>query len=199
MATFTKLDSGSWRVQVRRKRHYVANTFLRRHDAEEWAREVERSIDRGIPVRRARPHEPPRIFSDLITLHIDDLTEVGKSIGRSKAAVMEALKVSLGRVKIQDLTRERLIEFGKRRAKQGAGPSTLSIDFSFIRIVTVAGEEAVHPVFVEIFEIEANTALDEMVEVKSLGVSGLEHHFAVLGPPQRLVALPPRCGISRTA
>lgn len=29
---------------------------------------------------------------------------------------MEALKVSLGRVKIQDLTRERLIEFGKKRA-----------------------------------------------------------------------------------
>jgi len=27
MTTFTKLDSGSWRVQVRRKRQYVANTF----------------------------------------------------------------------------------------------------------------------------------------------------------------------------
>lgn len=59
MATFTKLGSGSWRVQVRRKRQYVTNTFLRRHDAEEWARDVERSIDRGGPIRRARPHEPP--------------------------------------------------------------------------------------------------------------------------------------------
>jgi hypothetical protein len=107
MATFTKLDSGSWRVQVRRKRQYAANTFLRRHDAEEWARDVERSTDKGIPVKRARPNEPPRIFSDLITLHIDDLTEVGKPIRRWKGAVVEALKVSLGRVKIQDLTRER--------------------------------------------------------------------------------------------
>jgi len=79
MATFTKLESGSWRVQVRRKRQYVANTFLRRHDAEEWALDVERSIDRGIAIKRARPHEPPRIFSDLITLHIDDMTEVGCS------------------------------------------------------------------------------------------------------------------------
>jgi hypothetical protein len=35
MATFTKLESGSWRVQVRRKRQYVANAFLRRHDAAE--------------------------------------------------------------------------------------------------------------------------------------------------------------------
>jgi hypothetical protein len=30
MPTFTKLKSGSWRV-----RHYVANTFIRRRDAEE--------------------------------------------------------------------------------------------------------------------------------------------------------------------
>ena len=34
MPTFTKLKSGSWRVQVRRKREYVANTFIRRRDAE---------------------------------------------------------------------------------------------------------------------------------------------------------------------
>jgi hypothetical protein len=80
----------------------------------DWGDEC--SIDKGIPVKRARPNEPPRIFPDLITLHIDDLTEVGKAIRRSKGAVMEALKVSLGRVKIQDLTRERLIEFGKKRA-----------------------------------------------------------------------------------
>jgi hypothetical protein len=128
MATFAKLESGSWRVQVRRKRQYVANTFLRRHDAEEWARDVERSIDRGLPVRRARSHEQPRTFSDLITLHTDDIAEAGKLIRRSKSAVLLALKVALGRVNIQDLTRERLIEFGKKRAKQGAGPSTLAID-----------------------------------------------------------------------
>jgi hypothetical protein len=34
MLTFTKLKSGSWRGQVRRKREYVANTFIRRRDAE---------------------------------------------------------------------------------------------------------------------------------------------------------------------
>jgi hypothetical protein len=56
---------------------------------------------------------------------------------------MEALKTSLGGVKIADLTRERLIEFGKRRAKQGAGPTTLSIDFSFIRTI-LSHAAAVH-------------------------------------------------------
>jgi hypothetical protein len=51
---------------------------------------------------------------------------VGELPRRSKAAVMEGLKISLGAVKLPDLTRERLIKFGRNRAKQGAGPATLS-------------------------------------------------------------------------
>ncbi|WP_181165887.1 MULTISPECIES: hypothetical protein [unclassified Mesorhizobium] len=47
MATYTKLSSGSWRVQVRRKDRYVSETFLRRDDARCWATETERQVDRG--------------------------------------------------------------------------------------------------------------------------------------------------------
>jgi integrase len=135
VATFVQLKSGNWRVQVRRKGQYATNTFRRRHDAEEWALDAERASDRGIPIKRRRSTEPPRSFGDLIDLHIDDLNEVGKPIRRSKAAVMESLKSSLGRVRLQDLTRDHLIEFGKKRAKGGAGPATLAIDFSFIRTI----------------------------------------------------------------
>ena len=125
MPTFTKLKSGSWRVQVRRKNEYAANKFVRRRDAEEWAIDVERSIDRGTPIRRSRPFEQPRIFSDLIALHLDDLSQVGKPVRRSKSMVLKALKISLGRVNLKDITREKLIEFGRKRASEGAGPATL--------------------------------------------------------------------------
>jgi len=46
VATITRLKSGSWRVPVRRKGKYVNETFLRRKDAEEWAIDFERRIDR---------------------------------------------------------------------------------------------------------------------------------------------------------
>lgn len=69
--------------------------------------EAERSIDKWRACFARLPNGPPRVFADLIALHIDDLTEVGKPIRSSKLAVMNALKVSLGRVKIQYLTRER--------------------------------------------------------------------------------------------
>jgi hypothetical protein len=49
--------------------------------------------------------------------------------------VLKALKASLGRVNLKDITRDRLIEFGRKRAAQGVGPATLAIDFSFIRTI----------------------------------------------------------------
>ncbi|MFB9269733.1 site-specific integrase [Bradyrhizobium erythrophlei] len=153
MPTFTKLKSGSWRVQVRRKNEYVANTFIRRRDAEEWAIDVERSIDRGAPIRRSRPYEQPRIFSDLIALHLDDLAQVGKPVRRSKFMVLKALKTSLGRVNLKDITRERLIEYGRKRAAQGAGPATLAIDFSFIRTI-LTHAAAVHGIEVSVESVQ---------------------------------------------
>jgi hypothetical protein len=46
MATITKLSSGSWRAQVRRKGRYASESFKRLRDAQEWAIDIERSIDR---------------------------------------------------------------------------------------------------------------------------------------------------------
>ena len=42
-----------------------------------------------------------------------------------------------------DLDRELLIDFGKARAKNGAGPMTLSIDLGYIRTLLAYGT-AVH-------------------------------------------------------
>lgn len=131
MSVIVKLPSGSWRAQVRRKGKYISDTFRRQRDAEEWALEAERDIDRGL-VPRVVPRNAVRTFADIIDLHINDLHEVGKPIRRSKAAVLEALKSSLGTTRIQDLRRIKLIDYGKKRAKQGAGPATVAIDFSFI-------------------------------------------------------------------
>lgn len=124
MATFTKLPSGSWRAQVRRKGKYVNESFPRRKDAEGWALEVERRIDRGEPVLASRAYET-KTFGDLVRLHRDDLREVGKRLGRSKAASLAFLEHRLGRLRLPELDRERLIRFRKERAIQGAGPRHL--------------------------------------------------------------------------
>jgi hypothetical protein len=175
VATFTQLASGNWRVQVRRKTRYVAETFRRRKDGEEWALEMERNIDRN-GSSKTRVVRNVRTFGDLIDLHDDDMREVGKPPRRSKAAVMASLKTELGSVKLPSLNRERLIEFGRKRAKQGAGPATLAIDMSFIRTI-ITHAAAVHGIEVSAEEARlARVALSHLNLVgKSKSVTGGPH------------------------
>jgi hypothetical protein len=90
VATFTQLASGNWRVQVRRKTRYVAETFRRRKDGEEWAFEMECNIDRN-GSSKPRAVRNVRTSGDLIDLHDEDVHEVGRPPRRSKAAVMASL------------------------------------------------------------------------------------------------------------
>ena len=142
MATFRKLPSGNWRAQVRRKGQYVNESFRRFKDAEQWALDAERRIDRGeTPTSRSKVD--PTTFAHLIELHIEDMKAVGRIQRRSKVFTLEALERRLGKVKLAELTRERLIKFGRDRAAQGAGPVTLGGDFAYIRALIVHGA-AVH-------------------------------------------------------
>ena len=90
---FKQLPSGNWRAQICRKGRYIGESFRRRKDAEEWALDNERRVDRGeTPSSRARI-DPTRL-EDLIDLHLLDTKEVGKCPRRSKAFSLESLKRS---------------------------------------------------------------------------------------------------------
>ncbi len=161
MPVIVKLPSGNWRAQVRRKGKYISNTFRRRADADTWALETERTIDKGIDPKAVNPRTVTT-FSEVIDLHIQDMLEVGKKIRRSKSAVLESLKLSLGGYRLQEITRSMLIDYGKKRAKQGAGPATLAIDISFIgTLLTHAA--AVHGIAVSPEEVRlARVALKRL-------------------------------------
>ena len=100
--------------QVRRKGRHVAGTFVCQKDAAHWALEGERKIGGGLD-----PKSPDStsvsILSRIVELHIADHLEIGQKIKRSKAAVLETLKSSLGSTRITDLCRYKLIEYAKMR------------------------------------------------------------------------------------
>ncbi len=93
---------------MRRKGKHVTGTFLRRKDAEEWGLKIERNIDRGVLPNSPDPKKVGT-FATIIDLHIMDHQEVGKHIRRKKAAVLEALRVSLGDMRIDDIKRSKPI------------------------------------------------------------------------------------------
>lgn len=143
MATFDKLPSGRWRVQVRRKGQRASRCFRLKSEAEAWAVEAEGKISRGKSVNAVLVVDTTTTFSFVINLHIRDLAQVGKPLLRSKAFSLDKLKHVLGREKLAGLTRERLIAYAKARANQGAGTATIGMDIGYIRTILVRAT-AVH-------------------------------------------------------
>lgn len=131
MATFNRLQSGIWRAQVRRKGQALSRTFRLKAHAEEWAREQERLIEKG-ERPTGRPPEIRETLADLIDLQMNDYRELRRPMGRSKEAGLIRLRATYGSTPIAHVSREFLIDFAKRRAKEGAGPVTIGIDVSFI-------------------------------------------------------------------
>jgi integrase len=165
VATIRQLPSGHWQVQIRLKGRKATETFLRHDHARAWAAETEAKVDRGhAPTgRRARN---AKTFGALIDLHIDDMKEVGKPPGRSKSATLEMLQRELGSFRANELDRERLIKFGRERAKQGAGPVTLSMDIGAIKLV-IGHAAAVHGIEVSVEQVQL-----ARVALKRLGLIG---------------------------
>lgn len=161
MATFARLPSGKWRVRVRRQGHTLTRSFRLKSDAEAWVRDQEGRIDRGeTPI--GKPPAARETFADLIELHFADLAELGRVFGRSKEATLLRLKDELGATRIAHLSRDGLVQFAKRRVKQGAGPVTIGIDISFIGTV-LEHAAAVHGVAVPIDQLRlARIALNRL-------------------------------------
>jgi len=133
MPTVSKLPSGRWRVQIRRQGRSLSKTFRLKADADRWALRQETRIENGeSPPSSGGVHHT---LGDLIDLHLTDMAEVGKASQRSKDMTLQRLKKDIGSWRIARMTREDILEFGRRRAKEGAGPATLAIDLSFINTV----------------------------------------------------------------
>jgi len=165
MATIVKLKSGNYRVQIRRKGQYASKTFSKKSDALSWSFEADRRTDQGGGI------VAPKVtgwntFGQLIDLHISDMIEVDKPLGRSKEFTLRILKKHLGKIKLAHLTRAKVIEYGKIRAKEGAGPATLAADISYIHTV-ITHAAAIHGVKISTEQIDLGR-----IALRRLGLIG---------------------------
>lgn len=102
MATITKLPSGKYRAQIRRKGTYRAQTFARKLDAQAWAAELERSIEGG---SSAGVIQPPTgmTLGDVIEAYLRQvrvskaaelsLEQISRAIGKTPLRSMNSLRV----------------------------------------------------------------------------------------------------------
>jgi integrase len=150
---------------VRRKGRYIGETFAYREDARRWATEAERTIDQGKAPKTTRIADK-KTFGHLIDLHIEDLNDVSKPIGRTKLEALKLLRTGLGAKKYAELDRKTVIEFGRLRAKGGTGPVTLGMYVGYIKTV-LEHANAVHEIETTVEPVE-----QARLALKHLGLIG---------------------------
>jgi len=126
---------------------------------------MERRVDRNESVSAHRPKHI-KTFANLVDLHISDMHEVQKPLRRSKEYALKKLKAELGKTTFDRLNREQLITYGRKRAKQGAGPVTLGAELSYINTV-IAHAAAVHGITVSKEQVDL-----ARVALRRLGLVG---------------------------
>lgn len=129
MATYQKRGK-RWRAIVRTKGVAESRSFPTKDAAKEWARRIEHAADLG----RVQDYTKPET-KHTVAWMIDEYTKAVSPIrpfGRSKSAVLDALKRDLGGVGLKELTAGRLNVYVAERAASGAGGVTIRVDLSYL-------------------------------------------------------------------
>lgn len=165
MATFVNLPSGSWRAIIRRKGRYISETFKLREDARRWATAQERAIDNGVTPKKTYIAEKTSL-GDLIDLHIQDMADARKRVGRTKLEALLHLHRTIGETPYAKIDRQFIIDFGRERARGGTGPVTVGMYVGWIKLV-FAHASAVHEIDTKLEPIEKGR-----LALKHLGLIG---------------------------
>jgi integrase len=128
MASVTR-HGDRWRAHVRRQgAPSQSRIFDTKREAERWARDQEARIDRGERVTPA-----VRVtFGEMLTAY---RTNVVGRMGRSKDQALAHIEELLGEYRLAELKPKTFLTFAGKREQEGAGPTTILIDLSYVGTV----------------------------------------------------------------
>jgi integrase len=140
MASITKHRSG-WRAFVRRQGLPSASRVLpTRREAERWARDTERELDRAA----STPVDLRTTLGDVIGHYIDHILPRTASISRRNQ--LQTVKKSIGHLRLRELSVQALTDYARRRQRAGASPATITMDLSYLgTALTHAGAALLPP------------------------------------------------------
>ncbi len=125
MPTITKRGN-RFRAQVRIEGKSLSKTFATRADAAKWAKANEVEIERG------DHQDNGRVTVKAILDEYRRLTTTKKAFGRSKDAALLAIEKRLGKHRLNELRTGAFLKYAETREAEGAGPTTIGIDFAFL-------------------------------------------------------------------
>ncbi len=140
MATIRKRGT-SWQVQARKTAHSpISRTFLRKADAECWARQIETDIERA-PLGFDRGKLRSLTLGDLVCRYRDQITPRKRGAQIEKYRIASLQKHKLTSLSLERLTPGQIVAYREERLTV-VGPQTVRHELNLIRhILNVARRE----------------------------------------------------------
>lgn len=139
MATIRKRGELQWQAIVKRKGYPLqSKTFTTKKDAEVWARDIERDIDRGVFVDTREAQQTT--LAELIKRYREDVlpSKRGKHFGPA----LKVLEENMGKYALVAISAKRVAEFRDKRLKAGLSASTIRKEINLLsKLIDLAGKE----------------------------------------------------------
>jgi integrase len=141
MATIQKRGKHQWQAKIRRKGYPVQNkTFERKSDAEQWARDIENEMDRGVFVSRKEAESTTlhEALDRFIEEYIPRLKMVANETRRARAIQQR----EIANLFLATIRSKHIAEFIKEREEEGVKPNTIRLDLAILsRLFEIAGND----------------------------------------------------------
>jgi integrase len=115
-----------WRVQVRVRGRSTSSYFSSKTEAQRWARQQEADIDRGKIVPGGRGSTIKDVFDAYDEAFPDKVND-------NRIGARRMLEPHFGQVRVDELNERVVLQFVNRRRRDGAGPSTIENNLSYLR------------------------------------------------------------------
>ncbi|WP_123103238.1 tyrosine-type recombinase/integrase [Acidithiobacillus sulfuriphilus] len=143
MATIVKTPAGTWKAVIRKQGWPTAvKTFRTKRDAEDWARQTEDEMVRGVHIQRA-PAQKLTVAAAL-DRYLREITPSKKAGGSQRRDHTSAkpLREGLGRYALGALTPEVIAKYRDERLAEGLSGSTVRLELALLsHLHTVALRE----------------------------------------------------------
>lgn len=140
MATIIKRGDLQWQAKIRRKGYpSQSRTFELKADAEAWARDVEREMDRGAFLDRTEAEK--NTFGEILKRYKREITPSKKSAHIEEVIIDNLLKTDLSKLKMTALSGVALAEWRDDRLREVSG-STVNREIDVVSsVINLARKE----------------------------------------------------------
>jgi integrase len=142
MATFVQAPDGKWKAIIRRKGWpIVAKTFRTKRDAQDWARQAEDEMVRGIFINRADSHG--KSIDDALSTYLREITPTKKpSTQYREKGRIKTLREKLKKYSLAAVTPKIVAEYRDERLAEGMSHSSVRLELALLsHLYTIAIKE----------------------------------------------------------